>query len=224
MAMPIPTLEEAVEAVRQARGKSKPRKFSQSFELLVKLPHFDPRKPEYKQNKSILLPHPIKSTTLAVFAVGEKRTLAEKAGADFSMSRDELNALSQDKKAARKVAKGYDYYLAEPELMPTVGRILGPYLGPRGRMPDPIPPNADIASVVQREKKTVRIRMKDQPFFSVKIGEESMTDREIAENALAVINEVARDMKNPSVEIGDVLFKLTMGSPAKAKPEKKQVV
>jgi len=211
--MPIPTLDELTEAVKKARAESKPRNFKQSFELIVKLPHFDPRKPEYKQNKSVLLPHPIKSTEIAVFAVGERRSMAEKAGAAFTMGRDELAALAQDKKAARKVAKSYDYYLAEPELMPIVGRVLGPFLGPRGKMPDPIPPNADMISLIDRAKRTAKVRMREQPYFSVKIGEEDMSDRDVAENALAVLNEVSREFKNPSVEIGSVILKLTMGKP-----------
>lgn len=211
--MPIPTLDQLVDAVKRARAESKPRNFKQSFELIVQLPHFDPRKQEYKQNKSVLLPHELKSTSVAVFAVGEKRAMAEKAGAAFTMGRDELTALAQDKKSARKVAKGYDYYLAETELMPTVGRVLGPFLGPRGKMPDPIPPNADVTSLVERARRTAKVRMKDQPYLSVKIGEEDMSDQEIAENALAVLNEVAREFKNPSVEIGKVLIKLTMGKP-----------
>ncbi|MGC8631314.1 MAG: 50S ribosomal protein L1 [Thermoprotei archaeon] len=211
--MPIPNLDELKDAVKKAREESKQRKFKQSFELIIKLPHFDSRKQEYKQNKSVILPHPLKSTTISVFAVGEKRAMAEKAGAAFTMSRDELNALAQDKKTARKVAKSYDYYLAEPELMPTVGRVLGPFLGPRGKMPDPIPPNADVQSLLERGKRTAKVRMKDQPYLSVKIGEEDMSDQEIAENALAILNEIARDFKNPSVEIGSIILKLTMGKP-----------
>jgi len=211
--MPIPNLDELKAAVKKAREESKQRKFKQSFELIIKLPHFDSRKQEYKQNKSVILPHPLKSTTISVFAVGEKRAMAEKAGAAFTLSRDELNALAQDKKTARKIAKSYDYYLAEPELMPTVGRVLGPFLGPRGKMPDPIPPNADVPSLLERGKRTAKVRMKDQPYLSIKIGEEDMSDQEIAENALAILNEIARDFKNPSVEIGNVILKLTMGKP-----------
>ena len=58
--------------------------------------------------------------------------------------------------------------------MPLVGRILGPVLGPRGKMPIPVPPNADIAALIKKHRKTVVVRMRNQPIIQVSVG--SATD------------------------------------------------
>ena len=49
--------------------------------------------------------------------------------------------------------------------MPLVGRTLGPVLGPRGKMPIPVPPNADLAPIIDKHRKTVVVRMRANQSF-----------------------------------------------------------
>ena len=44
--------------------------------------------------------------------------------------------------------------------MPTVGKTLGQLLGPRGKMPTPVPFNAPIESFLERFRTSVKIKAK----------------------------------------------------------------
>jgi len=54
----------------------------------------------------------------------------------------------------------YDFFLADTKLMPAVGKKLGQLLGPRGKMPTPVPFNAPIESFLERFRSSVKIKAK----------------------------------------------------------------
>jgi large subunit ribosomal protein L1 len=56
--------------------------------------------------------------------------------------------------------------------MATVGRTLGPVLGPRGKMPVPVAPNADVDALIAKHRKTVVVRMRNQPIIQTTVGTE----------------------------------------------------
>jgi len=104
------------------------------------------------------------------------------------VTRDQIDSLGKDKKAARKLAQDYDFFIAEAPLMPQVGRALGSFLGPRGKMPTPVPPNAPIDQIIAGQRKMVRVRMREQPVLQCRIGTEDMSDDKLAENIQTVIS------------------------------------
>ena len=57
-------------------------------------------------------------------------------------------------------------------------------------MPTPLPYGAPVDSIAARFKSSVRVRSKNQLNVSAKIGDEKMDDKQLAENAGAII---ARD-------------------------------
>jgi large subunit ribosomal protein L1 len=124
-------------------------------------------------------------------------------------------ALGKDKKATRKLVTEYDYFIAEAPLMPLVGKTIGPILGPRGKMPTPVPPNAPIDQIVNSHRKLIRVRVRDQPVVQCRIGTEKMPDEKIAENALAVFSRVEAKLERGAKNIRQVLVKTTMGKPVK---------
>src|SRR5437667_6854405 len=142
-------------AVADMKGKSEKRKFNQSVELAVKLRELDLKRPEARINESIELPTPpSKTTKVAVIAGGDLAVRAKNAGADLVIGREDLDKLGRDKKQARKLAQNYDFFVAEAPLMPQVGKALGQMLGPRGKMPTPVPPTAPIDDVLKRQRKS----------------------------------------------------------------------
>jgi len=65
-----------------------------------------------------------------------------------------------DKKKARTMVNKYDFFVADVAVMPLVGKSLGTILGPRGKMPDPIPHGVDPIQLLSRLKRTIKVKSK----------------------------------------------------------------
>ncbi len=63
-------------------------------------------------------------------ASGDMGLKAKNAKADKVLDTDELNKLGSDKRESRKFINKYDFFLADTQLMPVVGKVLGQLLGP----------------------------------------------------------------------------------------------
>ncbi len=207
--------EKLVKAVEEARKASKKRNFTQSFDLAINLRDIDMSKPENRLSEEVVLPKgrgkPVKVAVIA----GDELALAAKEHADMVITKEELEELAKDKRKAKKIANDIDFFIAQAELMPLIGRFLGPVLGPRGKMPKPVPPNAPIAAIVERLRKTVRLRTKDKPVIHVPVGSEDMSDEDIAQNIEAVLTHLERKLEKGLGNIKSVYLKTTMGPSVK---------
>jgi len=204
------------EAIRNAlQASPRRRRFKQSVEMIVTLKDVDLKKPENRINTIVTLPYPppSKLAKVVVIATGDTALKAREAGADLVIDAEGLQKLSGDKKALKKLAKRYDFFLAQTDLMVQVGRVLGKFLGPRGKMPQPIPPNAPIAPLIERFKRSIRIRLRDDPVVMCRIGVEDQPIEHLAANAKAVLDELLK--KFTYNNIGRIYFKLTMGKPVR---------
>ncbi|UCH32761.1 MAG: 50S ribosomal protein L1 [Candidatus Bathyarchaeota archaeon] len=207
-----------LETVKLAKENSGGKKFNQTMELIINLQDIDMKKPEAKIQETIELPHtPKKKTRTCVIATGELALKAKKAGADLIMGKAELESLATDKKGQKKLANDYDSFIAEAPLMVLVGRTLGPTLGPRGKMPKPVPPSIDIKNQISRSGKTVTLRLRGQPTLQCAVGTEDMKDEEIAANVMAVVRRIEGKLKRGLKNISSICLKTTMGKPAKIK-------
>ena len=179
------------------------------------LQDIDIKKPENRINELIELPHvSSKSVKVAVFATGDLALRAKDAGAEV-FNKETLAGLVNDRKKARKLVRGIDFFIAEASLMPLIGRVLGPILGPRGGMPTPVPPTAPIDSLIERRKKTVQLRIRNQPSAQCKVGSEDMDNEAIANNIQTVISRIERKFEKGLRNIRGMYIKTTMGSPIK---------
>ncbi len=203
-------------ALKEARERSKKRNFKQSVELIINLRDVDVKKPENRIQESIELPFAIdKKVGVCVFADGDLALRARRAGADLVLGSAEIEALANDRKRQREIAKSMDSFIAAAPLMPLIGRVFGPILGPRGKMPTPVPPTANIEEIIERHRRTIRVRARDQPVLHCRVGSEGMSDDEIAENIQAVIGRIARRLKRGTKNIDSIYVKLTMGPAVK---------
>jgi large subunit ribosomal protein L1 len=208
--------DEVARALDQLRKNLVKRKFSQSIDIVVKLREVDLKKPENRINESVQLPNPPeKPLKICVIASGDLGTRAKSAGADMLVSRQDMDNLSKDKKAARKMAQEYDFFIAEAPMMPLVGRALGSFLGPRGKMPTPVPPNAPIEQIVSSHRKMVRLRMREQPVLQCRIGTENMPDDKLAENIQAVFSRIEQKLERGVKNVAEIMVKSTMSEPVK---------
>jgi large subunit ribosomal protein L1 len=213
--MPL-KMKSILDAVKEAKDKSKKRNFAQSVELAISLQDVDPKKAGDRIQELIELPHPAgKETRICVIASGEMALKAKRAGASLVMKRGDIEALMGDKKRQKELAKIYDFFIAEAPLMPLVGKSLGATLGPRGKMPTPVPPTVNIADQIKKHRKMVLLRMRGQPVLQCRVGNESMADEEIAENVQAVMRRIEGKLKRGIKNIRSIHLKTAMGTPVK---------
>jgi large subunit ribosomal protein L1 len=207
-----------LEAIKEAKERAKKRSFVQSIDLIVNLKDIDPKKSESRIQELIELPHPAGEVNrICVFASGELAFKARRAGADLVMERSDLETLMGDKKRQKELAKTYDFFIAEAPLMPLVGRVLGTTLGPKGRMPTPVPPTASIKEHIERHRNMVLIRLRGQPVLQCRVGTEDVPDEQISENIQVVMRRIERRLKRGIQNIRSIWLKTTMGPPVKVK-------
>jgi large subunit ribosomal protein L1 len=206
-------------AVKEAKEKSEKRKFNQSIELILKLQDIDMKAPEAKIQEIVVLPHALeKPNKICVIASGEMAMKAKKANADLVVERSELEGLAGRKQELRKIANGYDFFIAEAPLMPLVGKTLGVVLGPRGKMPVPVPPSADIGGLIAKHRNTVVVRMRSQPIIQSRIGMENMKDEDITDNIQTVLRVLEGKLKKGMKNVKLAYINTAMGPPIKVKP------
>ena len=200
------------EAVKKVIEESKPRNFTQSIDVVITIKDLDVNKPENRLDEEVLLPNGRgKDVKVAFIADGELAYQAEQAGADLVINQEKLEELGKNRAEAKKLANSVDFFVAQADLMPTVGRFLGPVLGPRKKMPKPVPASADPNVILGRLKSTVKIRVKDQPIIQAIVGSEEMTEAQIAENVDAIMDVLDRNLEKGSKQIKALYIKTTMG-------------
>jgi len=203
------------EAIKKARDASPNRGFDQSFDLAINLRELDMNRPDQRVNLRFTLPNGVGDRKVLVFASGDLALRARRAGADAVVEPAELDQLATDKKAAKKVLQPYDSFVAEAPMMPTVGRVAGPILGPRGKMPTPVPPQAPIDNIIERERKTVVLRSRDKPFIHCLVGKASMSDEMVAQNIETVVQNLTRATRRGFANVRSIYLKLSMGDSVK---------
>jgi large subunit ribosomal protein L1 len=208
-----------VDALKEAKEKSGGKKFNQTVDLILNIQEIDMKSPEGKIQEVVELPHATaKPNKIVVVASGELAMKARRANADKVIERGDLDSLAGKKKDLRKLASDYDVFISEAPMMAMVGKTLGPVLGPRGKMPIPVPPTADIVPLLEKHRKTVVVRMRSQPIIQVSVGSESMSDDELYDNANAVLRVLDGKLKRGLKNVKNVYIKTAMGEPIKIKP------
>ncbi|MFW9809017.1 MAG: 50S ribosomal protein L1 [Candidatus Thorarchaeota archaeon] len=211
MSFSVESIEAAVAAAR-AEGKKRKIKFEQSFDLAVNFrkKELDVTKPENRLNQELVLPNALyPPPKICAFGDGEFAEKATEAGAERVIPKDDIPKIGEEKKERKSLAKSFEFFIAAVDAMPLIGRYLGQTLGSRGKMPRPFPPQADLSAIVNQYHRTVRVRMRNTPTFHVKVGHFKMSDREIADNVVAVLNFV--ESKGFSERVSSVKVKTTMG-------------
>ena len=208
--------------VQEARKSEKERKFKQAMELFIVFKDIDVKK-GFALNEVIQLPKQMtKPAGVCVMATGDMSLKAKSAKADQVIDNTELETLAQNKRESRKLINKYDFFLADTKLMPVVGKSLGQLLGPRGKMPTPVPFNAPIESFLERFRQSIRVRVKNSLSLSCKIGDETMDDNDLTNNAMAIINAIEKKLPNGDKNFKNFMIKTTMGKAIKLEQKVKK--
>jgi len=200
-----------VAAVSKALEGAKKRNFRETVDLAINLKDIDLSLPKNRIQEDIILPHGRgKDVRICVIGGGEL-ALKAKNVADLVITPEELGAIADDKKEAKRIANSVDYFIAEAPLMPTVGKRLGTVLGPRGKMPKPIPPGADPTGMIDSLRRSVTIRTKDKKTFHAPVGTVDMDPEDIADNIETVLKRVEARLEKGKSNIASSYVKTTMG-------------
>lgn len=207
--------EETIKIINQAL-QSPQRNFSESFDMAINLKGIDLKKPQNRIDIEIVLPSGLgRDIKIAVFAKGEIAKQAEAAGANLVLPPEEIDALGDDSARAKTLAEEYDFFIAEAEYMPTIGKKIGIVLGPRGKMPEPLMPGMNIADILNKRKNSIKVRSKDRMTFHLAIGRKDMDPEKIADNAEAVMEHVERALVNGVQNLKSIYVSTTMGPSVK---------
>ena len=215
------TEAQLVEMIKTAKGESKERKFKQSLEIIITFKDIDVKK-GFAINEVVQLPKTSSPAAVCVMATGDMSVKAKAANADAVIGTEDLDKFAANKRESRKFINKYDFFLADTKIMPVVGKVLGQLLGPRGKMPVPVPYDAPIESFLQRFRSSIKVRVRGSLSLSCKIGDESMDDADLAVNAHAVISAVEKKLPNGEKNIKRIMVKSTMGKPVKQVQEVKK--
>lgn len=210
----MPTKEQFVKAIEQLKKleseKKDKIKFKQTIDLIINLRNFDVTKTPI--NIVVNLPHKIKQKKIAAF-------LEKKSGLLDTITKAEFEEF-KDKKKSKQLVKAYDFFIAGAKLMPAVATTFGRVLGPAGKMPSPqlgvVMTETDeaIKSALIRIESAVKVRTKE-PSIKIAIAKEDAKDSDVAENCLAIYNEVFKLLPRSRENLRTIMVKLTMGKPVK---------
>ena len=210
--------QELKNAIEKMKKDSPARKFVESVDIAINLKDINLQDPSKRFQMDVRLPHPLeKEIKICVLGEGSHLVEAESAGAARIINKDELDNISRDPKSAKKLAKQFDFFIATASLMPTIGRSLGKFLGPRGRMPRPLPPGTPIEPLIKNLQSTIQVRLRQAPVIHNRIGTIDMENDSIVENALTVIRNVESRLEKGEHNIRTIYIKTTMGPPISIK-------
>lgn len=198
-------------AVQKALESAKKRNFTETVELAINLVDVDLSIPKNRIQEDIILPNGRGKQVKVCVIGGGELALKAKDVADLVITPETLGAFADDKKQAKKVANQIDYFIAEAPLMAQVGKRLGTVLGPRGKMPKPIPPGTDPVGMVDALRKSVTVRTKDRKTFHVPVGTVDMDAEKIAENIDTIVKRVALRLEKGNANIQSAYVKTSMG-------------
>jgi len=200
-----------MEVVTEALGKATERKFPETVELSINLKDLDLTVPKNRLEDEVPLPKG-RGKTVKVAVFGSPELCQKMRGvADLVVAANELDDFAKDKKNVKKVVSDIDFFLAEAPLMPTIGKRLGVVLGPRGKMPRPVPPGSDPTNLVNALKRSIRVRSKGNRTFHAPVGTRGMKPEEIAQNVDAVLARIVGKLERGRTNIESVYVKTTMG-------------
>ena len=208
--------EDFKQAIEHLKKTSQKRNFKQSIDLIINFRDLDLKKPEHQVELWVQLPHGKGRQTKICAIVGQELLAQAKESCDIAITKDDFPAY--DKKVVKSLARKYDFFIAQMNLMGEVAKIFGRVLGPKGKMPNPkagcvVPPNTNLKALVESLKKTVEVKAKAQPSVKVIIGKEDFANEQILDNVMAVYDAVVKKLPNEEKNVKNVLLKLTMGKP-----------
>jgi large subunit ribosomal protein L1 len=199
------------EAIKAAVDSAPKRKFVESVDISFTIKDVDLKNPTNRIKEEIRLPSGRgRELKIAMFAAGEAATKAKAAGVTVFSPQD-IEDFGSKKGRAKKVANQFDFFLSEVPHMGLIGRYLGVVLGPRGKMPRPVPPSLDPGVLANGLRSTVIIKSGDKMTFHASFGTVEQSHEELMANVMEVFTRVTNKLERGVGNIRSLFIKTTMG-------------
>ena len=203
--------EKIKQAITDALANAPERKFVESVDISFTIKDVDLKNPNNRIKEEVRLPSGRgKEMRIAMFAAGEAATKAKSAGITV-FTPQEIEDFGSKKGKAKKMANSFDFFLSEVPHMGLIGRYLGVVLGPRGKMPRPVPPTLDPAIIATGLQSTVVVKSADKMTFHVAIGTAKQSQEELSANAMEIYNRVISKLERGIGNIRSLYIKTSMG-------------
>ncbi|MCF7798817.1 50S ribosomal protein L1 [Candidatus Woesearchaeota archaeon] len=211
--------KQIVETLKSLRADAKERKFTQTVELIVNLKDLNLKNPDEQVEFFTTLPHGFTKKKICAIVGGELVDEAKKV-CDFVITQGDLDKYKADKKAAKKLADEYAYFIAQANIMGQIAGVFGRIFGPRGKMPNPkagcvVPPKASLQPLYDRLQNTIKISAKKFPVIQLPVGKLDMTDVDLAENIDYLYSQIEHHLPKERHNVRGTILKLTMGKPVR---------
>ncbi|MDG1538378.1 MAG: 50S ribosomal protein L1 [Candidatus Poseidonia sp.] len=199
------------EAIKAAVESAPKRKFVESVDISFTIKDVDLKNPTNRIKEEIRLPSGRgRELKIAMFAAGEAATKAKAAGVTVFSPQD-IEDFGSKKGRAKKVANQFDFFLSEVPHMGLIGRYLGVVLGPRGKMPRPVPPSLDPGVLANGLRSTVIIKSGDKMTFHASFGTVEQSHEELMANVMEVFTRVTNKLERGVGNIRSLFIKTSMG-------------
>lgn len=202
-----------LETIKKVKESSK-KNFTQKIDLIINLKNINLKKPEENVDLFVALPHP-PGKKIKICALVGKDLINEASVFDKVVKKEDFQNY-QDKKSLKILAREFDYFVAQGNLMTDVAKIFGKTLGPRNKMPNPkysgvITPGINLQELKNKLEKTIRLKTKNEAIIKTYIGNQSMKDEELLDNTLTAYNALIRNLPQEEANVRNIILKLTMG-------------
>ncbi len=209
--------QSVIKALEELRKLPK-RKFSQSVDLIITLKDLDLKRPSDTVDFYMSLPANVTKKKKICAFVGAELADQAKAHCDKIIPEPEFG--KYDKKAMKKLASEYDYFIAQANIMVKVAAKFGRILGTRGKMPNPkagcvVPPKGNVQAVVERLQTLISLKAKKSPVVHAVMGTEDAKDEDLIMNITSVVDQVIHHLPKEISNIRGVFIKFTMSKPVK---------
>lgn len=220
--------KEVLEAIKIAKEVSRKRNFKQGFDIVISLKNINIKKPEGNVDLFLQLPHSTGKDFKICALVDYDLEKQAKEIAENVILKEQFPKYEGKKKELKKIARSYDFFIAQADIMPKIATLFGKILGPLGKMPNPklgaVVPNSlpTLKPLGEKLKRTIRLQTKNEPTVKASIGNESMKEEEVADNFIHVYNSVLHSLPQEKNNIKKVIIKMSMGAPVQIGKEYKK--
>ena len=203
--------ENIKQAIEQALSEAPERKFVETVEFAFTIKDVDLKNPANRIQEEVRLPAGRGRTpSIAMFAEGEMAAKAKDAGI-IVIDPTQIEELGGARQKARKLARKHDFFLSEIPHMGPIGRFLGVVLGPRGKMPRPVPPVADPGAIAAGLKDVAIVRSRDKITFHTVVGTRDQGIDALTQNGMEVWKRVMSKLERGPGNIRSFYIKTSMG-------------